>query len=52
MSLEETRIRLIPKPWGRTDLRPWNVHHDAAAMGELWFERPDANAPPLNCSSN
>jgi mannose-6-phosphate isomerase len=45
MAVEETRIRLIPKPWGRTDLRPWNVHHDAAAVGELWFERTDADAP-------
>ena len=45
MAIEETRIRLIPKPWGRTDLRPWNLHHDAAAMGELWFERTNASAP-------
>ena len=44
MAVEETRIRLIPKPWGRTDLRPWNVHHDAAAIGELWFERTDTEA--------
>ena len=45
MAVEETRIRLIPKPWGRTDLRPWNVHHDATTIGELWFERTDAKAP-------
>ncbi len=46
MAVEETRVRLVPKPWGRTDLRPWNVHHDAAAIGELWFERADPIAPP------
>jgi mannose-6-phosphate isomerase len=46
MAVEETRTRLVPKPWGRTDLRPWNAHHDAAAIGELWFERTDTQAPP------
>ena len=46
MTVEQTRVRLVPKPWGRTDLRPWNVYHDAgAAMGEVWFERTDAKAP-------
>lgn len=46
MAVEQARVRLVPKPWGRTDLRPWNGHHDAgAAMGELWFERADAKAP-------
>src|SRR5581483_9116773 len=46
MAVEQARVRLVPKPWGCTDLRPWNVHHDAAAtMGEVWFERSDAQAP-------
>jgi mannose-6-phosphate isomerase len=46
MAVEQTRARLVPKPWGRTDLRPWSVYHDSgAAMGELWFERTDAKAP-------
>jgi mannose-6-phosphate isomerase len=46
MAVEQARVRLVPKPWGRTDLRPWNVHHDAATtMGEVWFERSDAQAP-------
>jgi mannose-6-phosphate isomerase len=46
MSVEQTRVRLVPKPWGRTDLRPWNVHHDAGtAIGEVWFERADTQAP-------
>src|SRR6185437_2444549 len=43
VAVEQGRVRLVPKPWGRTDLRPWNVDHDAAAaMGEVWFERSDA----------
>jgi mannose-6-phosphate isomerase len=46
MTVEPTQIRLVAKPWGRTDLRPWNVHHDiGCATGELWFERTAANAP-------
>jgi mannose-6-phosphate isomerase len=46
MAVEQARARLVPKPWGRTDLRPWNVHHDGgAAIGEVWFERTDAGAP-------
>ena len=46
MTVEQTRVRLVPKPWGRTDLRPWNVYHDSgAAMGEVWFERADSKAP-------
>ena len=46
MAVEQTRVRLVPKPWGRTDLRPWNGYHDAgAAVGEVWFERTDAKAP-------
>jgi len=46
MAAEQARVRLIPKPWGRTDLRPWNVHRDArTAIGEVWFERTDTQAP-------
>jgi mannose-6-phosphate isomerase len=46
MAVEQARVRLVPKPWGRTDLRPWNVHHDAGtAIGEVWFERAEAQAP-------
>jgi mannose-6-phosphate isomerase len=46
MTVEQARVRLLPKPWGRTDLRPWNGYHDpGAAMGELWFERTDTRAP-------
>jgi mannose-6-phosphate isomerase len=46
MAVEQARVRLVPKPWGRTDLRPWNVHHDAGTtIGEAWFERIGADAP-------
>ena len=42
MTLERTVTRKIPKPWGRTDLRPWNPHHaEGSAIGEVWFERAD-----------
>ncbi len=46
MAIEQTRIHIVPKPWGSTDLRPWNAHHDAgAAIGELWYERAEADSP-------
>jgi mannose-6-phosphate isomerase len=45
MTLERTVARKVPKPWGRTDLRPWNPHHaEGAAIGEVWFERADRTA--------
>jgi mannose-6-phosphate isomerase len=46
MAVEQARIHIIPKPWGRTDLRPWHVYQDPlAAVGEAWFERADPSAP-------
>ncbi len=46
MAIEQARIHIIPKPWGRTDLRPWNGYHDMhTAIGEAWFERADPIAP-------
>lgn len=45
MTLERTVTRKVPKPWGRTDLRPWNPHHaQGSAIGEVWFERADPTA--------
>src|SRR6188474_3248997 len=39
-------MRAVRKPWGSTDLLPWSeVKADGAAVGELWFQRPDADAP-------
>ena len=34
-------MRSKPKPWGSTDLRPWNrASTSDGPIGELWFERP------------
>lgn len=47
MTIEQARIHMIPKPWGRTDLRPWNVYHDTrTAIGEITLERADTASPP------
>jgi len=46
MAIEQAGIRVVRKPWGSTDLRPWRAaHDDGGAIGELWFERADAAAP-------
>ena len=45
MPIEHASVRVVHKPWGASDLRPWS-QIDAAndAVGELWFERADKNA--------
>jgi mannose-6-phosphate isomerase len=46
MAIEHACIRVVRKPWGTTDLRPWSeIRHDGVAIGELWFQRPNVNAP-------
>lgn len=46
MPIEHADIRVVDKPWGSFDLRPWSdIRHDGAAIGELWFERVDRAAP-------
>jgi mannose-6-phosphate isomerase len=46
MTMEVARVRVVRKPWGRSDLRPWSeLGHDGSAIGELWFERSLADAP-------
>jgi mannose-6-phosphate isomerase len=46
MTLELASERIVRKPWGRTDLRPWSEHgHDGSPIGEIWFQRADAKAP-------
>jgi mannose-6-phosphate isomerase len=46
MALERTFTRNVPKPWGSTDLRPWNGYFgNGAAIGEVWFQRTDMTAP-------
>ncbi len=46
MAIEHACMRVVRKPWGSTDLRPWSeIRHDGVAIGELWFQRADMNAP-------
>ena len=46
MPIEHASVRVVHKPWGVSDLQPWsNIDGTADAMGELWFERADKNAP-------
>lgn len=46
MAIEHACIRAVRKPWGSIDLRPWSkMRNDGLAIGELWFQRPDINAP-------
>ena len=46
MTMERASIRVVRKPWGKTDLRPWSeLGHDGVAIGELWFQRGDPAAP-------
>jgi mannose-6-phosphate isomerase len=40
MPTELAAVRVVHKPWGLNDLRPWsNLGGSGAAIGELWFER-------------
>ena len=49
MAIEHACMRVVRKPWGSTDLRPWSeIRQDGVAIGELWFQRPDMNAPELD----
>ena len=46
MTIELAGTRLVSKPWGVEDLRPWStLRHDGDAIGELWFQRADQKAP-------
>jgi len=46
MTIEHAALRIVDKPWGSTDLRPWSeVEHNGQAIGELWFQRADMSAP-------
>ncbi|MGH8142998.1 MAG: class I mannose-6-phosphate isomerase [Steroidobacteraceae bacterium] len=46
MTIERASARLVPKPWGSPDLRPWNAYHgDGAPIGEIWFQRTDKQSP-------
>lgn len=40
MAMERAGVRIVRKPWGSSDLRPWSaVQNDGDAIGELWFQR-------------
>src|SRR5258708_4905281 len=46
MPVERASVLVIRKPWGVSDLKPWSsVDGGGEAVGELWFERADENAP-------
>jgi mannose-6-phosphate isomerase len=45
MPIEHASVRVVHKPWGASDLRPWSSIDGANdAVGELWFERADKKA--------
>lgn len=42
MAMERAGVRIVRKPWGCADLRPWSeVQNHGDAIGELWFQRDD-----------
>jgi mannose-6-phosphate isomerase len=46
MAIEHAGVLVVDKPWGSTDLRPWSeISHNGVAIGELWFQHADQNAP-------
>ena len=46
MPIEHASVRAMHKPWGVSDLQPWSsIDGTGDAVGELWFERADSNAP-------
>lgn len=46
MAIERASVQVARKPWGVTDLRPWSgIDGSGDAVGELWFQRVDKNAP-------
>jgi mannose-6-phosphate isomerase len=50
MAIELARTQALPRPWGVVDPGAWgNTAHDAAPIGEIWYERPGkpASAPSL-----
>lgn len=46
MTIELASVEVKPKPWGRTNLLPWNAAStDGEPVGELWFQRTGSAAP-------
>jgi mannose-6-phosphate isomerase len=46
MAIEHAPVQAVRKPWGVADLNPWSrIDGSEDAIGELWFQRVDKNAP-------
>ena len=46
MAIEHASVQVVRKPWGVSDLHPWSsIDGSGDAVGELWFQRADKNAP-------
>src|ERR1700687_523293 len=46
MAIEHASVQVARKPWGVADLHPWaSIDFPADAVGELWFQRADKDAP-------
>jgi mannose-6-phosphate isomerase len=46
MAIEHACVRVVRKPWGVADLRPWSgIDGSGDGIGELWFQRVDRDAP-------
>ncbi|RXT40186.1 class I mannose-6-phosphate isomerase [Bradyrhizobium betae] len=46
MPTEHAAVRVVHKPWGVGDLKPWSeIDGSRDAVGELWFERAGENVP-------
>jgi mannose-6-phosphate isomerase len=46
VTIELASVEIKRKPWGSTNLLPWNgAPTDGEPVGELWFQRADATAP-------
>jgi mannose-6-phosphate isomerase len=48
MAIEHATVQVVRKPWGVADLHPWSGidgSGEGEAIGELWFQRADKNAP-------
>jgi mannose-6-phosphate isomerase len=42
VTIEQASVRVVHKPWGSTDLRPWSEN---ATIRELWYERANLASP-------
>src|SRR5664280_3929211 len=46
MASEHASVQVARKPWGVANLHPWSsIDGSGDAIGELWFQRVDKNAP-------